>query len=120
MHPLRAPDELRDITAGPGKRLRDLHAAGAAPDDSPAPPLVGHPMVPTRRVKGRTGKAVAAADIGQFRLVQKPGGADEDVRDIAVAARPFDPPAPVAEMRCRDFLVEADEIGESAAARDLG
>ena len=120
VHPLRAPDELRHIAAGPSQCLRDLDAARAAADDPPAPSLIRHAVIPARRMKGRAGKAVATGDVRQLRLVQKAGGADEDVSDVAGAARGVDLPAPVAELRCGDFLVEADEIGEAAAARNLG
>src|SRR5439155_23349570 len=41
MDPLCAADELGDVTAGPGQRLGDLHAAGAATDDTPAPARIG-------------------------------------------------------------------------------
>src|SRR5207253_342575 len=100
-------------------RLGDLHAAGAAADDAPALALIGDAVVPSRRVEGRAGEAVAPRDVGQPRLVQKPGGADEDVGDIPGALGGLDVPASTAEARRRHLLVETNKAGEAAVARHL-
>src|ERR671936_1160155 len=119
MNPLGAADELRDVAAGPGQRLGNLHAAGAAADDPPTPAFVRHAVIPARRMKRWTGETLAPGDIGKERLVQKAGGADEDIRDVRVAVRGLDMPAPIGEPSCDDFLVEADEFGEPAVVRDF-
>src|SRR6266496_2720189 len=93
--PLRAADELSDVAARPGQRLGDLHAAGAAADDAPALSDIGHAMIPVRRVERHTGKTFAARDVGKERLVEKAGGADEDIGDIRVALGGFEVPAAV-------------------------
>jgi hypothetical protein len=76
-------------------------------------------MVPTRRVERRAGEALAARDIGKKRLVQKAGGADEDIGDIGVALRGLDMPATFGEARGSNLLVEADEPGQAAVTSDL-
>src|SRR5713226_144386 len=119
MDPLGAADKLGDLAPRPGQRLGDLHAAGAAADDAPAFPLVGDAVVPLRRVECDAGKAVAAFDVGKHRAVEKAGGADEEIGNIALAAGGFDVPAPVAEARGDDLFVEADKAGEAAVARHL-
>jgi hypothetical protein len=42
-------------------------------------------------------KLIAAGDVGEQRLVQKAGGADEDVGDFGLAAGCLDVPAAVAD-----------------------
>src|SRR5207237_9819809 len=79
MDPLRAADELGDVAPRPGQRLGDLHAAGAAADDAPALAGIRHAVVPARRVERRAGETLASRDIGKQRLVEKAGGADENI-----------------------------------------
>src|SRR5207253_9872012 len=119
MDPLRAADELGDVAARPGQRLGDLHAAGPAADDSPALAGIGDTVIPARGMERRAGKALAPRDVGQQWLVEKAGGADENIRDIGVALGGLEVPGTLGEPRRDDFLVEADESGEAAVARDL-
>src|SRR4029077_15559459 len=95
MDPLRPADELGDVASRPSQRLGNLHAASAAADNAPAFALIRHTVIPARRVEGQAGKTLAPRNIGKERLMQKPGGADENVGNIGVAARRFDVPAAV-------------------------
>src|SRR6516164_10175077 len=99
MNPLRAADELGDIAARPGQRLGALHAAGAAADDAPAPALIGHAVIPARRVERPPREALAPRDVGVKRLVQKAGGADKKIRDIRVPLGGLEVPAALAKPR---------------------
>src|SRR4029077_15752837 len=100
MDPLRAADELGDVASGPGERLGDLHATGAAADDPPALAGIGHSVIPARRVKRRAGETRGSRNVRKERLVEKSGGADEDIRNVRVALRGLDVPATVGEPRC--------------------
>jgi hypothetical protein len=70
-------------------------------------------------VKRRAGETLAPLDVGKERLVEKAGGADENIRNVRVALGRLDVPAAVGEPRCDNLFVEADEFGEAAVARDL-
>src|SRR5207248_320589 len=102
-----------------GQGLGDLHAAGPAADDTPALAGIGDAVIPARGVERRTGEALASRDVGEQRLVEEAGGADENIRDIGVAFGGLEVPAALGELRPDDFLVEADEPGEAPVARDL-
>jgi hypothetical protein len=64
-------------------------------------------MIPARRVKRRAGETFASRNVRKERLVEKVGGADEDIRNVRVALGGLDVPATVGEPRCDDLLVEA-------------
>src|SRR5260370_31316408 len=119
MDPLRAPDELGDLAPSPGQRLSYLHPAGATADDAPAFSLIGEPVIPAGRMKRRAGETLTTGDVGKEWLVQKSGSADEDLRNIGVAVGGFDMPPALGETCSDDLLVEADEFGQAAIARDL-
>src|SRR3984893_15272293 len=119
MAPLRAANELSDVAAGPGRRLGDLHATGAAADDPPALARIGHGVIPARRVKGRAGETFAPSNVGKERLVEKTRGTEQDVGHIGVTFGRLEVPTTLGEPRRDDLLVEADEIGEAAVACDL-
>src|SRR5262249_40041373 len=119
MDPLRAADELGDVAPGPGEPLRDLHATGAAADDPPALAGIGHSVIPARRVKGRAGEIRGSRNVRKERLVEKSGGADEDIRNVGVALCGLDVPATGSGPRCDDLLVEAGEFCDAAVARVL-
>jgi hypothetical protein len=70
-------------------------------------------------VEGRADEALAPRDVGQKRLVEKAGGADEDIGDIGAAFGGLDLPAAIGEASRDDLLIEADEFGKAAVARDL-
>ena len=110
---------MGDVTASPGQRLGDLHPAGATADDAPAFALVRHAVIPARRMERRPRKTLTTGDVGKERLVQKPGGADEDIGNISASLGGLDVPAAVGKPSLDDLLVEADEFGEAAIARDL-
>src|SRR3984893_5069907 len=97
MDPLRAADELGDVAPRPSQRLGDLHAAGAAADDAPALAGVPHAVAPARRMERRSGETLAARDVGKQRLVQKAGGADEDIGDVGFTPGGLDAPAAAGE-----------------------
>jgi len=97
MDPLCAADKLGDLAAGPGQCFGDLHAAGATANNAPACAGIGDAVVPPRGVELGARKLIAAGDVGEQRLVQKAGGADEDVGDFGLAAGCLDVPAAVAD-----------------------
>src|SRR5438270_14094119 len=99
MDPLRAADELGDVTPRPGQRLGDLHATGAAADDAPALAGIGYTVIPARRVKRRTSETLAPRNIRKERLVEKAGRADKNIRNVRLAFGRFNVPATVGEPR---------------------
>jgi len=76
-------------------------------------------VVPARGVEGRAGETLAPRNIGKERLVQKAGGADENVCGIGTALCGLDMPAAAGKTRGDDLLVKANELGEATVARDL-
>ena len=67
----------------------------------------------------RAGETLATGNIGKERFVEKPGGADEDVSNIGAALACLDMPPAVGEPSRDDLLVETNEFGEAAIARNL-
>src|SRR5947209_6840728 len=119
MDPLRSANELGDVAPGPGQRLGDLDAAGAAADDAPALTFTRNAVVPPRRVKRGPGETVAARNIRKKRPMQKARGADKNVRRVGPSRGGLDLPTTFAEPGGCDLLVEADEIRESTVAGDV-
>ena len=119
MDPLGAANELRYIAPGPGQRLGDLHAAGAAADDAPALAIVRHAMVPVRGVKCRAGKAVATRNVRQPRPVQEAGGADEGVGHVVAASGGLDPPPSVGNRAETTSSLKRMNLVQAAVVCDL-
>jgi len=76
-------------------------------------------VIPARRVERRPGETLAPRDVGKERLVEKAGGADEDIGDIGVAIGRLEVPTTLGKPRRDDLLVEVNVFGEAAVACDL-
>ena len=96
----------------------ELYARRSIPNDTYAPATGFEAVRPARAMETRSVETIDTLDIGHARVVQYPGGRDDDVGNIARSAAGGDVPATVQIPATLDLGIEAYVLAQPVTVGD--